>query len=122
MNKFQKELLEKCKNVKLFDEVPLLDDIYILPTNRKHDSGYKIMNIVGLSREKDEYYLLDTYCDVVNFGDLTKYLKEINIDIYENGIIHCWNNYQQFESNFRVSSCTFDLVDRKNLIWEAKDE
>ena len=67
MNKFQKELLEKCKKVKIFDEVPDLDDIYILPTNRKHDSGYKILYIIGQDREKNEYFLLDTYCDVVYF-------------------------------------------------------
>lgn len=35
MNKFQKELLEKCKYVKIDEKTPLLDDIYILPTNKK---------------------------------------------------------------------------------------
>lgn len=115
MNKYQKELLEKCINTKLTDELPLFDDIYILPTNRKHDSGYKIMYIVGLIRKTEQYYLLDTYCDVVNFGDLLKQLKELNIDILDNGIIHCWSNYQQMQSNFRVSSCTFDFIDRKDL-------
>ena len=109
MNKFQKELLEKCKNVEYDDILPLFDDIYILPTNRKHDSGYKIMYIVGLNREENQYYLLDTYCDVVNFGDFVKNLKELNVDILENGIIHCWSNYQKIKSNFRVSSCTFDF-------------
>lgn len=113
MNKFQKELLEKCKIVKISEDVPNLDDVYILPTNKKHDSGYKIMYIVGLSRKLDQYYLLDTYCDVVSFGDLLKSLKELNIDILENGIIHCWSNYQQLQSNFRVSSCTFDFIDRR---------
>lgn len=115
MNKYQKELLEKCKDTKLTDEIPLLDDIYILPQNRKHDSGYKIMYIVGLDRKQNQYYLLDTYCDVVNFGDLKKYVKELNIDILDNGIIHCWSNYQKIQSNFRVSSCTFDFVDREGF-------
>lgn len=115
MNKFQKELLEKCKNVEFKEEIPLLDDIYILPTQRKHNSGYKIMYIVGLSRDKDEYYLLDTYCDVVNFGYLKHYIKELNIDILDNGIIHCWNNYQKMENSFRCSSCTFDFIDRETM-------
>lgn len=111
MNKFQKELLKKCKHLKLNEEVPLLDGIYVLPTTKKHDSGYKIMYIVGYA--ENEYYLLDTYCDVVNFGDFKKQLQELNIDIPDNGIIHCWSNKEKIKSNFRVSSCTFDLVERR---------
>lgn len=118
MNKFQRELLEKCKQVEVIDEVPLMDDIYVLPTNRKHDSGYKIMYIVGFNREKDEYFLLDIYCDVVNFGYLERKVKDINIDILDNGIIHYWSNYQRFKSLHRVSSCTFDMVDREKMLWE----
>lgn len=118
MNKFQKELLEKCIIVGISDETPLFDDIYILPTTKKHDSGYKIMYIVGHEVKEDKYYLLDTYCDVVNFGDLLKSLRELNIDILDNGIIHCWSNYQLIQSNFRISNCTFDFVDRKNLFFK----
>jgi len=111
MNKFQKEFLEKCKKVRLFDEVPLFDIIYILPTQRKHDSGYKIMYIVGCCN--DEYFLLDTYCDVVNLGEWESKVKGLSIDISENGIIGIWSRYQKFKSVFRVSSCTFEMIDRK---------
>lgn len=117
MNKFQKELLEKCIKTKHDEELPLFDGIYILPTNKKHDSGYKIMYIVGHDVKEDKYYLLDTYCDVVNFGYLVRELKELNIDILDNGIIHCWSNYQLIKSGFRFSSCTFDFVDRKDGYW-----
>jgi len=113
MNKFQKEFLSKCKGIKINEKVPLLEGIYILPTTRKHDSGYKIMNIVGYT--DDEYYLLDDMCDVVDLGDLLyreKQIKDIHIDIHDNGIIHLWSNYQRFRSEFRVSSCTFDLIDK----------
>lgn len=120
MNKYQKNLLDKCEKVKIDDDLPLFDGIYILPTQRKHDSGYKIMYIVAYEGATDKYYLLDTYCDVVNFGDLLKSLKELNIDILDNGIIHCWSNYQLIQSNFRVSSCTFDFVDRENLFFEKE--
>ena len=113
MNKFQKALLDKCISTKILDELPLLEHIYILPTTRKHDSGWKIMYIVGASEKWQKYYLLDTYCDVVNIGDLVNETKGINIDIAENGIIHLWSNYQLFKSNFRVSSCGFDMVDRR---------
>ena len=113
MNKFQKELLEKCKHIGIDEETPLFNDIYILPTTRKHESGYKIMYVVGLDRKNNQYYLLDTFCDVVNIGNFIKSLKGIDIDILDNGIIHLWNNYQLFKSIYRVSSCTFDLVERR---------
>ncbi len=121
MNKYQKEFLSKCKNVGICDDVPLLDSIYVLPTNRKHDSGYKIMYVVGYEDKTETYYLLDTYCDVVDFGEFHTDIKDLHIDIAENGIIHYWSRYQQFQSNFRVSSCTFEMVDRKKYK-EAKDE
>lgn len=122
MNKFQKELLKKCKKISLLEEVPLFDDIFILPTQRKHDSGYKIMNIVGLDRKDNKYYWIDSYCDVVNLGEWESKIKGLNIDIGENGIIHFWSNYQRFKSIFRVSSCTFEMVDRKNPIWSIEEK
>ena len=113
MNKFQKELLDKCKQTEFDKELPLLDHIYILPTTRKHDSGYKIMYIVGANSKEDKHYLLDTYCDVLDIGEFMSSAKDIHIDIHDNGIIHIWSNYQLFRSVFRVSSCTFEMVERR---------
>ena len=113
MNKFQKELLDKCIKTEVTEELPLLDHIYILPTTRKHDSGYKIMYIVGANSKEDKHYLLDTYCDVLDIGEFMSLAKDIHIDIHDNGIIHIWSNYQLFRSVFRVSSCTFEMVDRR---------
>lgn len=116
MNKFQKELLSKCKEVKKDKKIPLLDVVYILPTTRKHDSGYKIMYIVGYAEKTKQYYLLDGGCDVINFGDMISQFsqfKGLNIDIHDNGIIQCWSRTQKMKSVFRVSSCTFGFVDRR---------
>ena len=113
MTKYQKEFLDKCIITDISAELPLFDDIYILPTNKKHDSGYKIMYIVGGVHKTNKYYLLDTYCDVVNLGYFKSSLKNVNIDIKDNGIIHLWNNYQLFRCEFRVSSCTFEFVDKE---------
>lgn len=107
MNKFQKELLDKCMTT---DDIPLLEDIYILPTTRKHDSGFKMMYVVGSAGEK--YYLLDTFCDVLNIGDYCQIFDRINMDIPHNGIIHFWSNRQYFKSIYRVSSCTFEMVNK----------
>ena len=110
MTKAQKELLDKCK---LESNLPLFDDIYILPTNEKHESGFKKMFIIGEVRDKEEYYLIDSCCDVVNLGFFNKSIKEVNIDTEHLGIIHFWSNYQLFKCGYRMSSCTFEFVDRK---------
>ena len=112
MNKYQKELLDKCKEVKFDEEIPLLDDIYILPTNRRHESGYKIMYIIGFIRATKQYYLLDRICDVVNFGEFQQFMRGINVDIANNGIIHFWSNYEKFKSEYKISCCTFEMVAR----------
>lgn len=114
MNKYQKELLEMCKDVDMWDKIPLLEGIYILPTTRKHDSGYKIMKVAGYS--KGEYYLLDEICDVIDFGNLycdEKRIKDLHIDILDNGVIHLWSRYQYFKIIHMLSSCTFDIVDKE---------
>lgn len=115
MNKKQNEFLEKCERVGICDKVPPLDEIFILPTNKRHDSGYKIMNIVGYEYKTKKYYLLDTWCDVVNLGGYfsKEDISNINIDIAENGIIRLWNDKQRFISWSRVSSCGFLFVSKE---------
>lgn len=115
MNKKQRELLDKCKQIRHFEQVAPLDDIFILPTRRNHDSGYKIMYVVGYNREENKHYLLDVYCDVINLGYFTQQLRDVNIDIPEDGIIHFWSNKSKFINQHRVSSCTFDAVDKNDL-------
>ena len=111
MNRAIKELLNKCIKVgSMEDKVPLLDDLYIIPTRKKHDSGYKIMYVVGGVRKPEHYFLLDVGSDVVNFGYFKTTMENINLDIKDNGIIHFWSNKEKFKSGFRVSSCTFELV------------
>lgn len=116
MNKFQKELLSKCEKVDIFDEIPLLDGLYVIPTNKKHDSGYKIMYIIGVVGKK--YYLLDTYCDVIRIESRDVKINDINIDVIDNGIIHYWSNFQKIQSIYRLDSCVFYVVDRIKPIWE----
>lgn len=43
MNKDKKELLGKCIDLPFEKQAPILGGIYIVPTNKKHESGYKIM-------------------------------------------------------------------------------
>ena len=116
MNKAQKEMIDSCVKVEYdYENVPLLDTIYIMPTTKKHDSGYKIMYVAGYSKETDTCYLLDTICDVIDIGNFLygNKIKSIHIDIKESGIIQLWSRNQQFKTIFRLSSCTFEVIDER---------
>ena len=125
MNKAQKELLDKCINVDFNTKMPLFKGIFIIQQRKLHDSGYRMMYVIGHTdydeKIKDfHYYLISCCSDVVDFQPpFEKYLHkekgmcDIHLDINKNGIIHMWNNSKE---HFQcccphVSSCTFELVD-----------
>lgn len=116
MNKVQKEMLEKCVNANTLDleKIPLFDYIYMLPTNKKHDSGYKLMYVIGcvvdLKTKKEKLYLLDQYCDILNFGNYLSENHPIKIDVIENNIIRFFNNAYKFKCTYNCSHCCFDMI------------
>lgn len=118
MNKGKQELLDKCIKLDHFEEPPILGGIYIIPTRYKHDSGYKIMYIVGHTpykqREEEKYYLLDTGCDVVDFDNFLRkvFIYDLHLDINTSGIIHIWSNSHNMKCVFRLSSCVLEMVDK----------
>ena len=80
MNKKQQELLDKCVRVNVSDDVPLLDGILIIQQRRLHDSGYRMMYVIGQTIEDDKYYLLSTYSDVIDIGNM--FSNPAHYDIY----------------------------------------
>ena len=65
----KKELLE-LPNSDWQEEIPLLDEIYVISTRRKHDSGYKILDVYGVARTngKISYAKKISGCsDVIDF-------------------------------------------------------
>lgn len=117
MNEGKKELLDKCIKLNYIDEVPILGGIYVIPTNFKHDSGYKIMYIVGhtpFKKNECKYYLIDTYCDVIDFESYfsKKDIKNLHIDIDTNGILHIWSRSQNMKNIYKLSNCSFEMVEK----------
>lgn len=82
----KKELLD-LEMEKWGNEIPLLDDIYLIPTRRKHDSGYYCMEVVGATQDGKYKKKLATYSDVFDIGDCFQQSKEVSIDIPEYGVI-----------------------------------
>ena len=53
------ELLDKAVNLKYGDEIPLFKGVYIIQHRKLHDSGYRLMSIIGhteYDKELDQLY------------------------------------------------------------------
>ena len=113
----QKELLEQAKEVdwlREMKELPIFTGIYIIQQKKLHESGYRLMYVIGHTKDF-EYYLLDSVSDVVS---LTSYwskipLEDLHVDINKHGIIHLWTNSKGLKCTFAISSCDFDVVEMK---------
>jgi hypothetical protein len=110
----KEELLKEAKEIIRYEEIrniPLLSGIYIIQQRKLHDSGYRLMYVIGHTKNF-EYYLLDTCSDVVDFESYWSKipLEDLHIDINKNGIIHVWSNTNLIKCRHAVSSCFFDVV------------
>lgn len=108
----KKELLE-LDYEKFNEEIPLLDFIYIIPTRRKHDSGYNIMEIIGENKEGYKKKLV-SFSDIIDINNLignSEWL--ISIDIPEYNVIRLFSHKAQFRvTTFGISTFEFELVER----------
>ncbi len=120
----QKELLNKATEIGLNEKCPLFKGIYIIQQRKLHDSGYRMMYIVGHTEYDQEiddykYYLISSCSDVIDFQPVFDNLLkrnydmcDLHLDINKNGLIHIWTNS---EKKFKcicpwVSSCSFEIV------------
>lgn len=121
----KEELLNKAIELDLIKEqLPLFKGIYIIQQRKLHDSGYRMMYVIGHTdydvRMKDyKYYLIGTFSDVVDFTPVFNKLLnrnydmcDLHLDINKNGLIHIWTNSEKklrCDSPF-LSSCGFEVV------------
>ena len=122
MNK--EELLKKTIKLEYGENMPLFKGIYIIQQRKLHDSGYRMMYVIGHTEydkeiEDFKYYLISACSDVINLQPaFEKMLKgeynicDFNLDINRNGLIHIWTNSpKKIKCDFPwVSSCTFEVV------------
>lgn len=105
MNKKQQELLDKCIKVEK-DTTPSFDMIHIIQQRKLHDSGYRMMYVIGYDRDLKQYFLLNDYSDVIDIN--VSNCKDLRMDIDRDGIITIWSWRSKLKSTFRVSSCCFE--------------
>ena len=123
--KAKQELLDKAIKLNYDSEIPMLKGIFIIQERTLHDSGYRLMNVIGHSEYNYElkdfkYYLISCCSDVVDFSPLfEKYIRgnysmgDIHLDINRYGIIHLWTNSDKWLKcqGTNLSSCSFEFVD-----------
>lgn len=122
----KQDLLSKAIYLKYEDEIPLFKGIYIIQERKLHDSGYRLMYVIGHTEYNEEiedynYYLISNCCsDVIDFEPIFNKLLarnydmcDLHLDINKNGIIHIWTNSNKRLSckyGLHLSSCSLEIV------------
>lgn len=124
-NKQAQELLNKAVELKYGDEIPLFKGIYIIQERKLHDSGYRLMNVIGHTEYDKElkdykYYLISCCSDVIDFEPIFDKLLarnydmcDLHLDINKNGLIHIWTNSDKKLSckyGLHLSSCSLEII------------
>lgn len=106
----KKELLE-LEQANIFEDVPLLDFIYVITTRSKHDSDYMCMEIIGENKEGYKKKLA-TYSDVIDLDKI--FVKKdwvLSIDCPEYNVIRLFSHIGKFKViHHGISSFVIELV------------
>ena len=119
-----KEELEKLEVVTTcLEEVPLLDDLYVVVSNDIHDSGYKKYKIYGiaygknrkityakcLSKVSDVIHIVPTFLRAVD----DYYLPVLSIDSIETNLIHIFVRKAKIKVKYRLSDFEFEIIKKE---------
>lgn len=124
MNKAAQKLLDKCIELNRGDKKPLFKGIYIIQQRKLHDSGFRLMYVIGHTEYDKEindfhYYLISVCSDVIDIQPTFKKLLnndydmcDLHLDINKNGLIHIWtNSNKKLNADYlNISSCTLEVV------------
>ncbi len=92
---------------------PLLDNLYVVVSNKKHDSGYKMYKIYGVAykRDGDNYQKCLSECsDVINFS-LPQGFMHLNVDSIETNMFRFFlSGEYKFVVKGNLSSFIVDIV------------
>ena len=120
-----KEELEKLEVVTCFEEIPLLNELYVVVSNDIHDSGYKKYKIYGiaygknreityakcLSKVSDVIHIVPTFLRAVN----DYYLPVLSIDSIETNLIHIFVRKAKIKVKYRLSDFEFEIIKKEGL-------
>ena len=116
-----KKKLEKLEKIAFLEEIPLLDELYIVVSNEKHDSGYKMYKIYGIgygnNREITYAKCLSEWSDVISivptflneWGDYY-YSSVLSIDSMETNLIRIFAGNARIKVKYNLSDFEFEII------------
>lgn len=103
----RKELL--ALPVREWSVAGIYDSLYLVPSGKKHDSGYMCIAIVGSKGYKP--FEIAAYPDAINWSMPAMDSYELNTDCeYPSGIIHMWSRRCDFIVGAALSSVEIKVV------------
>ena len=116
----KKDDLNKLEKVAFLEEIPLLDELYVVVSNRKHDSGYKMYKIYGVAhgdKRKITYAkCLSEISDVINIiptfvNVCASYnMPVLSIDSIETNMFHIFVRHSKIKVKATLSDFEFEIV------------
>lgn len=104
----QKDL--RLLSVRKWDEVKKYEKLYLIPSGKKHDSGFALMYIVGVNGKEME---IAATCDDVCWDFSKAQYSDVRNDmLYPSGIVQYWSNKFYFEVGHSLSSTNVCLVEK----------
>lgn len=93
---------------------PLLDSLYVIVSNKKHESGYKMYKIYGFAYKRDgnNYHKCLSECsDVIDFSAL-KGFAHLGVDSIETNLFRFFlSGNKKFKVLGRLSTFIVDIVE-----------
>ena len=115
----KKKDLERLELITYNENIPLLDDLYVVVSNKKHDSGYKKYKIYGIadSDGKTTYAkCLGEWSDVIHIIPTfliewsNYYAHVLSIDSVETNLFHIFVRNAKIKVKYNLSDFEFEIV------------
>lgn len=117
--------MKRCelKNLEKYtydEEIPLLDELYVVVSNKKHESGYKTYKVYGVAhgdkREITYAKCLSEISDVINI--IPTFVNEcgsynmplLSIDSLETNMFRIFVRKSKIKVNYTLSDFEFEIV------------
>ena len=119
----KKKDLEKLELITYNEDIPLLDELYVVISNKKHDSGYKMYKIYGVAygnnREITYAKCLSEISDVIHIVPTflnecgAYYLPVLSMESIETNLIHIFVRKAKIKVNWRLSDFEFEIIKKE---------
>ena len=96
-----------------WNETKLYKSIIVIPSGKKHESGWALMYIIGVNEEQIPFEIA-AYCDDICWKMPTPIEYEFRNDMfYPSGAMHFWSRKYYFEVGSSLSSTGISLIQKK---------